>query len=92
MTEPGSRDSKEYLERFAEWKEPDEARLVRRIERALLALLQAQAQLGAAADAAVQAVLAEQADRLRRKLAQLGGAAAVERAEAAFRASGVLVE
>jgi hypothetical protein len=82
---------KEYLERFAEWKEPDEARLVGRIERALLALLQAQAQLGAAADAAVQAELAEQVDRLRRKLVQLGGAAAAGRVEAAFRASGVLV-
>ena len=82
---------KEYLERFAEWKVPDEARLARRIERALLAVLQAQVQLGTAADAPVQAVLTEQGDRLRQKLAQLSGAEAVERVEAALRASGVLV-
>jgi hypothetical protein len=81
-----------YLDRFMEWKVPDEARLARRIERALLAVLQAQAQAGTAADAPVlTAALTEQAGRLREKLAQLAGAEAVARVEAAMRASGVLV-
>lgn len=82
---------KEYVDRFSDWKVPDEARLIGRIERALLAVLQAQMQLGPATDAPGRAELAEQAGRLRQKLVQLSGESAAEHVEAAARASGVLV-
>ena len=82
---------REYMARFGAWRAPDEARLAGRIERALLAVLQAQAQLAAegAAGSGVGAELAVQAGRLREKLGQIGGAGAVERVEAAARASRV---
>jgi hypothetical protein len=71
-----------YLSRFSEWKEPDEAKLVGRIEMALLALVRAQRQLKAT-DALEAAELSAQIERLREKLLQLGGTAAVGRFEAA---------
>ena len=82
---------REYLDRFAAWRVPDEARLVGRIERALLAVLQARAEAGAGAAGLNAAELEGQAARLREKLAQLAGADAVARVEAAARASGVLL-
>jgi hypothetical protein len=71
----------EYLLRFSEWKEPDQAMLVGRIERALLAVIRAQRQLGTTnSQEAVE--LSAQNERLRAKLLQLGGAQAVSRFEA----------
>ncbi len=71
----------EYLSRFSEWKEPDEAMLVGRIERALLALVRAHRQLGTT-DSPEALELSAQTERLRAKLLQLGGAEAVGRFEA----------
>ena len=80
---------REYLDRFAAWRVPDEARLVGRIERALLAVLQARAEAGAGAAGLNAAELEGQAARLREKLAKLAGTDAVDRVEAAARASSV---
>ncbi len=72
----------EYLSRFSEWKKPDEAMLVGRIERALLAILRKQRQLGTT-DSPEAVDLSAQAERLSAKLLQLGGVEAVGRFQAA---------
>jgi hypothetical protein len=71
----------EYLSRFSEWKKPDEAMLVGRIERALLAIVREQRKIGTT-DSPEALELSAQAERLRAKLLQLGGTQAVGRFEA----------
>eukprot|EP00291_Cryptomonas_curvata_P012032 CAMPEP_0172200540 /NCGR_PEP_ID=MMETSP1050-20130122/29395_1 /TAXON_ID=233186 /ORGANISM="Cryptomonas curvata, Strain CCAP979/52" /LENGTH=130 /DNA_ID=CAMNT_0012877875 /DNA_START=477 /DNA_END=869 /DNA_ORIENTATION=+ len=71
----------EYLSRFSEWKRPDEAMLVGRIERALLAIVREQRKIGTP-DSPEAVELSAQAERLRTKLLQLGGTEAVGRFEA----------
>ena len=69
-----------YLRRFRAWKVPDEARLSTRIRHALIALYQAQAHLPAdeAVNSQLSVELRTQIERLRGKLVQIAGQAALD--------------
>jgi hypothetical protein len=72
-----------YISSFSAWKTPDEARLAERITNALNALHQAKAHLEETASNAVDqsakiTLIDEQITRLRMKLGQIAGPAAVE--------------
>jgi hypothetical protein len=81
----------DYQRRFQEWKVPDEARLVCRIQHALLSLHQARALLPAAepAGSPLRAEFASQIGRLREKLRAIGGGAVAAQTDAALAAVGL---
>jgi hypothetical protein len=69
----------EFMRCFHAWKVPDEAKLVSRIRHALFALYDAREHLPAdePVDSRLSVELHTQTERLRRKLAQIGGQAAL---------------
>ena len=68
-----------YFRCFTEWKVPDEARLLTRIRHALVAMYEAQAHLpeDEPENSALSVEFRTQIDRLRQKLRQIGGEAAL---------------
>ena len=70
---------RQYLGDFRQWKVPDEAKLSRRIKNALVALYQAREHLppDEPADSPLNVEFRTQIDRLREKLLQIAGQAAV---------------
>ena len=74
----------EYLKRFKAWKVPDEAKLTCRIKHALIALYAAQQQLpfDEPEDSKLKVEFRVQIERLRSKLSQIAGPAALAQFDA----------
>ncbi len=74
----------EYLKRFKAWKVPDEAKLTCRIKHALIALYQAEGHLppDEPEDSKLKVEFRTQIDRLRGKLLQIAGQAALDKLDA----------